>query len=192
MSLPATLSAAVLGTIVDRLASLFLSGAAGDIQAAREAARDMLASYEPQTPYQLRLAAQAIIFSFHALEALSQASSPDMPVTKVLRLRGSAVSLSRESHKAERRLDQLRNARRQGAAAPEPEEVEPTPKRVENAMALVEATRHTTRSAVTATAPSRSKPEVQRQAAPRPDARHDPSLILPAATPQARQASHHL
>jgi hypothetical protein len=45
---------------------------------------------------ELRLAANIVGFSFHALEALGQAATPEMPMTRILRLRSSAVSLSRE------------------------------------------------------------------------------------------------
>jgi hypothetical protein len=99
----------------------------------------MLASYQPQSVYELRIAAQAMTFSFHALEALGQASTPSMPMTKILHLRGSAISLSRETHKAERRLDHFRKARQDGAPQPEPEATPPTPPKIENAIALVEA-----------------------------------------------------
>jgi hypothetical protein len=112
-----SLPVAVLDTILGRLDILFLTGAAGDLNSARHAARQMLSSYLPETEDELRLAAEIVGFSFHALEALGQAAGPDMPLTRILRLRGSAVSLSRESHKAQRRLDQLQNARRTGAPA---------------------------------------------------------------------------
>jgi hypothetical protein len=136
MSLPAV----ILDTILDRLARLFLIGARGDEAAARDAAIHMLAAYNPETEDELRLAANIISFSFHALEALGQATTADMPITRILRLRGSAVSLSRESHKAERRLDQLRNAR-QDAAPAEPEPVPQTIPQVEKALDLIADTR---------------------------------------------------
>jgi hypothetical protein len=104
-SLAKTLPDAILETVVIRLSALFLAGAAGDMTAARQAAAQMLSAYHPETEDELRLAANIISFSFQALEALGQAATPDMPLT--LRLRGSAVSLSRESHKAQRRLDKL-------------------------------------------------------------------------------------
>jgi hypothetical protein len=139
MSLAATLSAAILDTILGRLALLFLSGTAGDLTAARNAAAQMLAAYHPQTEDELRLAAAIVGFSFHALEALSQAAGPDMPLTRILRLRGSAVSLSRESHKAQRRLDQLQTARRTGS--PAPTETVQTPPRIDKALDLIADTR---------------------------------------------------
>jgi hypothetical protein len=123
-----TLPASILDTILKRLATLFLSGAGGDITTARHAAAEMLAAYQPETTQELRLAALLVCFSFHALEALSQAADPDLPLTKILRLRGSAVSLNRESDKAQRRLDQIQQARREAAPAqPEPQPVQPQP-----------------------------------------------------------------
>jgi len=76
----------------------------------------------------------------HALEALGQAAVPDMPLTRVLRLRGSAVSLSREANKAERRLQQLRKARRAGIPAEPQPAPEPAPK-IEKAFALIADTK---------------------------------------------------
>jgi hypothetical protein len=95
MSLPTTLPAAIVETILARLAILFLAGAHGDEAAARHAASEILASHHPETTAEHRLAANSISFGFHALEALSQAANPDMSMKKILRLRGSAVCLSR-------------------------------------------------------------------------------------------------
>jgi hypothetical protein len=137
-----TLPAAILETILTRLALLFLAGAHNDPAQARQAAAQMLASYHPETEDELRLAANIISFSFHALEALSQSAHPDMPLTTILRLRGSAVSLSRESHKAQRRLDQVRKARRDGVQPSETTaQPEPTRPQIDKAMAFIEATR---------------------------------------------------
>ena len=116
MSLPATIAPDVLDIILGHLASLFLS--AGDPTAARHAASQMLAAYKVETEQELHLAADIISFGLHALEALSQATAPDRSLNQVLRLRGSAVSLSRESHKAQRKLDQLQRARRAAAHQP--------------------------------------------------------------------------
>jgi hypothetical protein len=144
MSLANALPGAVLETILTRLAALFLTGAAGDMTAARQAAAQMLAAYHPQTEDEIRVAANTIAFSFQALEALGQAATPDMPLTKILRLRGGAVSLSRESFKAQRRLDQLQRARREGIPAQpdetQPEPAQPEPK-IERAIDLIEDTR---------------------------------------------------
>jgi hypothetical protein len=138
MSLPATLPAAILETILTGLAALFLTGANGDTAAARHAASRMLGACHPETEDELRLAANIVGFSFHALEALSQAAAPDIPLTRIMRLRGSAVSLSRESAKTERRLAELRKARQQSIPAAAAE-IQPEPK-IERAIALVQET----------------------------------------------------
>jgi hypothetical protein len=139
MSCAAQLPAAILQTILGRLALLFLTGAGGDLTTAHNAAAQMIATYDPQTEDELRLAAEVISFSLHALEALGQAANPDISLNHQLRLRGGAVSLSRASHKAQRRLDQLQKARRTAQpAAPQPEIPQPN---VEKALDLIETTR---------------------------------------------------
>jgi hypothetical protein len=122
-----TFPAAVIETILARLAMIFLAGASGDNSAARQAAQQMLIAYNPQTEDELCLAANIISFNFQALEALGQAANPDQPITRVLRLRSGAVSLSREAEKARRSLSQLQKARQQAqqAEAPQPEPVMP-------------------------------------------------------------------
>ncbi len=148
-ALATTLPQAVVETILTHLATLFLIGAAGDITAARQAAAQTLAAYDPQTEDELRLAANIVSFGFQALEALSQAATPDMPLTKILRLRAGAVSLSRESHKAQRRLDQLQKARRQGIAV-QPAETQPKPApKIEKTLDLIKDTRTVTVAAKT-------------------------------------------
>jgi hypothetical protein len=143
MSLPTTIAQAILDTVIGRLALLFLSGAAGDMPAAREAARQMLAAYNPETPDELTLAAEIISLQLHTLEALSYASDPDLSLNKILRLRGSAVSLSRESHKAQRKLDQLQRARHAGVTTQPAEAAAeaPSPPAVKNALDQVQAAR---------------------------------------------------
>jgi hypothetical protein len=139
MSLATHCPDVILETILDHLATLFLAGAHGNIQAARQAAATMLAAYGPQTEDEHRLAAQIISFGFHALEALSQATMPEMPLNRILRLRGSAVSLSREAEKAQRRLDRLQQARLDGTEAPA--DPPPLPLSIEKACDLVDDTR---------------------------------------------------
>jgi hypothetical protein len=161
MSLSLALPKALLDTILGRLATLLLEAVEGNESAARQAAATTLAEYCPETAAELRLAANIVSFSLHALEALSQATHPDLPLTKILRLRGSAVSLSRESHKAERRLLDLQQARRAGH--PEPQQADAAPPKAEKAIALIEATRQQ----IQAPAPIWSKSHQQREAARR-------------------------
>jgi hypothetical protein len=194
MSLSATLPAAILDTILGRLALLFLSGAAGDLVVARNAAAQMLECHVPETVHELRVAANVISFGFHALEALSQACTPEIPLTRILRLRGSAVSLSRESHKAERRLEQLQQARRDNPRPqPEPEvEAEPVSPRIEKAIALIEATRPSIQTSTPHGAPVWSKPHPQRHQAATvsaTQARH-PTAAVPPHVATTAPAAH--
>jgi hypothetical protein len=126
MSLPTTISKIVQDTILNPLALLFFA-TAGDLTAARHAAEQMLAAYNIQSEDELILAAEIIGFRLHALDALGQAADPELPLNKTLRLRGSAVSLSREAHKSQRKLDQLQRAR----TKPQPAEAAPEPPRLE-------------------------------------------------------------
>jgi hypothetical protein len=168
MSAPNAICPAILNTILGRLTLLFLSGANGDMEVARQAAVQMLSSNNPQTQNELRLAASAISFSMHALEALSQAATPDMPMNKILRLRSGAVSLSRASEKAERRLEQLQKA---PPKAPD-DETQPQPAEAQDpqadkAIALIEATRPQITTAGKNHAPIWSKDYQKQQAARR-------------------------
>jgi hypothetical protein len=144
MSFPATIAQAILDTVIGRLALLFLTGACGDMIAARYAASQMLAAYNAETPDELGLAAEIVSLQFHTLEALSYASDPELSLNKILRLRGGAVSLSRESHKARRRLDQLQRTRRTGimvqprSEAAQPKSAQP---KIDAALGLIEAAR---------------------------------------------------
>jgi hypothetical protein len=142
MSVPAV----ILDTVLARLAPLFLTGAQGNETTARHAAAQMLAAYRPDTEIELHLAANIISFSFHALEALEQAAGPDLPLPRVLRLRGSAVSLSRESHKAERHLEHLQQCRQAGVPPAREPATQPSPT-TQKALDLIADTR-----AVSATA----------------------------------------
>ena len=88
-------------------------------------------------------------FGLHALEALGYAAAPDLSLNKVLRLRGSAVSLSRESHKAQRKLDQIQRARRAGKQPDQPAQV--ASPSVDRALGLVEAAREATQASTQTT-----------------------------------------
>jgi hypothetical protein len=123
MSDPAqTISPVMLDTVLNHLAPHFLAAADNDLPTARRAASHLLQSYHAATEEELNLAGEIITFRVQALEALSEAAAPDLSLNRKLRLRGSAVSLSRQSHKAQRKLDQLQRARqttRQAAPTPD-------------------------------------------------------------------------
>jgi predicted membrane metal-binding protein len=121
-SLPASITPAILDKILANLALLFLTAAGGDLPTARHAASRLLAAYDVATEEELRLAADIVSFGFHALDALGQSMAPDLSLKEILRLRGSAVSLNRQSHRSQRKLDQLRRDRPQQAQAAPPQE----------------------------------------------------------------------
>jgi hypothetical protein len=134
-----TILPALMDTVLGHIAVLFLGAANGNTPLARATAAQMLAAYDPKTPDELCLAAQIICFNLQALDALSQAANPDNSLNNVLRLRSSAVSLSRQAEAAERRLAHLRNGRApQPEAASEPAEVA-SPKSAETSPATIPA-----------------------------------------------------
>jgi hypothetical protein len=138
MSTPIT--PAILDTVLGHLAPHFLEAASGDLQTARHAASCMLAAHDPQTEEELHLATDIVSFGFHALEALSAAAAADLSLNQKIRLRGSAVSLNREAHKARRRLDQLRQARLTAAPQPQPEAAPADHQQTTELMALAQET----------------------------------------------------
>jgi hypothetical protein len=120
MSLQNTITPAILHTVIGHLSGHFLNGANGDLATARHAAARMLACYKVETEEELHLASDIVSFGFHALKALSESAEPELSLNNKLRLRSGAVSLSREGHKARRKLEQLRRTR--AAASVQPEE----------------------------------------------------------------------
>jgi len=131
------ITAAVLDKLLGLLTPLFLSAAADNGAAARDAAKAMLDSYGVRTNRELRLAALAIAFSFGALDALSRAVDRDLPLNLVLRLRGNANALNRAAEQNENRLEkQLRQAE---IAAPEatPEPAMPASSATDDLVAFV-------------------------------------------------------
>jgi hypothetical protein len=108
----------ILDASLDQIAPLFLRGAKGDMQAARDAAQAQLDDYHPQTNQELILAADIVHYRLLAQDNLMRSTEADLSLTKILRLRGSAVSLSREANKAQRQLDKLQAARAEPQAEP--------------------------------------------------------------------------
>lgn len=112
MSFPACISQAVLDTILVHLTPLFLIATANDPALAATTARDTLAAYNVATEPELTLAAEMISMRMNVLRALGQATEPDVSLNTAMRLRSGAVSLSREAHKSQCKLDQLQCDRR--------------------------------------------------------------------------------
>ncbi len=125
MSLPASIPAAILDTVLAHLASLFLIGAGGDAEAARQAALHLLGCYNIRNERELCLAAEIISFGLHSLESLSQADAPDTPLPKMLRLRGNAVSLNRECHRSLQTLQLMQQQAPEETAQPGPQAAVP-------------------------------------------------------------------
>lgn len=110
---------AMLDTVLGHITPHFLAATNVDLPAARHAAHRLLAAYDTRTDAELELAADIVSFGFHALEALSDSVAPDLTLNQKLRLRASAVSLSREAHKARSKLDQLIRTRATASVTPE-------------------------------------------------------------------------
>jgi hypothetical protein len=106
---------------------VFFAATTDDPAAAHDAASHMLAAYNVETEEELSLAAEIVSFGLHTLKALSDGADPDLSLNKVLRLRGNAVSLSRQQHKAQHKLDQLQRARRNGSHQQPAESLPATP-----------------------------------------------------------------
>jgi hypothetical protein len=118
---------AVLEAMLTRLVRLFLGSAGNDEPAARQAAHHALLAYHPRSTEELMLAAEIISFSLHALDALNRSMDADLSVNQVCRLRSNAVSLSREAHKAQRKLDQLQKIEPSLETSTSEKEVEASP-----------------------------------------------------------------
>jgi hypothetical protein len=184
MSLPSTFTPAILDTVLGHLAGHFMGSTNNDLPTARHAASRMLAAYNAESEDELHLAADIVSFGFHALEALSEASAPELSLNNRLRLRGSAVSLSRESHKARRKLDQLQRARLTAAPQPEAQAAAATDNATtEQALGLIEFAREAIDASKKKTAwtPSRD----QRRAAERITA----NLLRNKAEQERREAA---
>jgi hypothetical protein len=161
-----TITPAILDTILGHLAPHFIACAANDLPTARHAASRTLASYDVETEEELRLAAEIVSFGFHALETLSEAAAPDLSLNQKLRLRGSAVSLSREAHKSQRKLDQLQRARRTGSPRPKTEQPTPDiPEGADQALGLIEFAREALAAGATKGGPQTWTPSRQQRRA---------------------------
>ena len=90
------------------------AGITADLAAARAEALETLASYGARTRAELLCAVQIIVFSFAALDTLTQANTPEMSPSMRLRYRGCANNLNRHCQKTEQTL-----AKRLACDAPE-------------------------------------------------------------------------
>ena len=116
-----------LDSILTMLAPLFLTSAGDDLDVARHAAASMLASYDVETEAEIRLAAEIASRGFGVLDTLRRSMDPDLSISAVLRLRGSANAQHRSVHQCQQELDRLRTQRQTGACNPQPAAAEPVP-----------------------------------------------------------------
>ena len=139
--MPANLPDALLQAILLPLATLLLATSNNDPDLAMANARATIATYDPGTEAEFRLAVRILVLSLQGGEAAAQACTPDLPLIRVIRLRLGAVALYREADKAERRIEKIRAARAQGQEQP----ADPLPPAeapaVHRAAALIEETK---------------------------------------------------
>ena len=82
----------------------YFTDVGADLAAARAEALETLAAYGARTRAELLCAVQIIVFSFAALEALSETKTTDMSSSMRIRFRGCANNLNRNSQKTEQTL----------------------------------------------------------------------------------------
>lgn len=117
-----------LDTIVAGVLHWLLPAAHGNEAAAREAAINLLTSYNVETEQELRLAAEITSHSLSALDSLARSTNPGLSLNAVLRLRLSANASQRSKNQCQRTLDLLRKERAPKAEPRQPETAaEPTP-----------------------------------------------------------------
>ena len=106
------------------LMPFFLLAAGDDPEKAQTAVAHMLRAYNPTTPQELDLAARIVGFGIACLDNLRlSATTPDLPDTKILRYRSSAVSLSRSAEQCRTALNKLRAEQPPAKPAPQPQPV---------------------------------------------------------------------
>ncbi len=116
---PATL-ATLVRTTLDAL-PVNPDWSAEDIAARREAALLAVAALGPRDPVEAMLAARVVALHHAVMESLRRAVLPEAEDTMVIRLRGSAIALSRLFDATLRELEQMQaRPARPVQAAPEP------------------------------------------------------------------------
>jgi hypothetical protein len=98
----------LLNLIVTLLAPIFLGVTNGDLNLARKAAFDTVATYRATNQADLIAIAQIIGFGLAALGSLSLSMTGDPSPSMVLRLRGNANALNRSAEQNRRALDKRR------------------------------------------------------------------------------------
>ena len=123
---PQATTECVMQTILDFLLPFFLAAAGGNPVTARAAIRQLIAAHNAVDATELDLAGRIVGFGIAALDNLRLSMAADLPVTRLLRYRGNAVSLSRASDQARKALAALRAHPDQPHKTPRPS-VAPAP-----------------------------------------------------------------
>jgi hypothetical protein len=116
----------LINLIVTMLAPMFLTAVGGDLNHARIAAAETIASYRVESPADLIVAAKIVAFGLAALGSLSLSMDDNLPAAMILRLRANAVACDRAEHRNHCMLKQTRADKRivpdpSPASPPDPE-----------------------------------------------------------------------
>lgn len=113
----------VTQTLIHNLAALLLDAANGNLDQAKDAARRAIEVQKPRTEAEFRLAARITAYNLQASHALAKANRPDTADVSATRHCSTAMALTKEADKAERRLRELQAEPVEAQA----QEEEPTP-----------------------------------------------------------------
>lgn len=112
MSIAASIPAAIVDLFVGFLLPLLLPASGGDPGTARATALHLLAELRPQSGRELKLAAESVGLGLKGLAMLAKSAESGASAEAQADAVKWACSLSRGSHQAQRRLDELQRPRR--------------------------------------------------------------------------------
>jgi hypothetical protein len=92
--------------VVTFLTPMFLPIAGGNLDHAHAAAMETISQYPAQDDLDLLIIAQLIAFGLAAVDSLGLATSEDLSVNQILRLRGNAVSANRAHQQCRRAMQE--------------------------------------------------------------------------------------
>ncbi len=110
----------VFDTILGFLLPFFLTGAAGNVDAAKAAVRQLIEAYNASTATELDLVGRIIGFSVAAMDNLRLSMTQGLSDTRILRYRCNAVTLSRASDQARKLLEATQAQRPTAQRTPRP------------------------------------------------------------------------
>ena len=101
----------IFENILGYMLPFFLSSAAGDMDLARAAIRELAEAYNAATATELELVGRLIGFSIVSMDNLRLSMDRDLSATNVLRYRSNAVALSRAGEQCRKILDAIQARR---------------------------------------------------------------------------------